>query len=312
MADDRHSLTIALGQSLLVRLAAMESAAVLHGQRVAARMSKRRRFPPVDFYGNQTTPGGLRGHQHAWPELALVLDGRLHMGIGSQVYEARAGDWLVLRPNVPHGECAIQTGRSYQLFWFVLQPSLLRVHLTRFSRAGGYQVVAWAEVGRLPMSRAADGRWLIEQPWASGFEARLEARRRLLALVSHALERLAEPSAARPAEHPAIARVRQIIAQSPGRPPRLVELAASVGVSPNYLSSLFAREMRTTLRQYADQQRIDLAKQQLLDPARPIKQVAYALGFADPYHFSKVFHRVTGASPSAFRQAARESGDMAS
>ncbi len=312
MPGDITQLEAAIDTQVLARLAALGAAAVLHGQPVASRACGRRRFPPVDFYGTQTMASGLRGHSHAWPELALVLDGRLHMGVGERVYEPRPGDWLILRPDVPHGECARQTGQTYSLFWFVFQPRALRVHLTRFTRREGYQLIAWTELGRLPVPRAADVRWLIQQPWNDTADALHAARRRLLALVSHALEQLAQPAAARQPEHPAIARVRQIIAERPGRPPRLADLAATVGVSPNYLSSLFAREMRTTLRRYADQQRIDLARQQLLDPARPIKQVAYALGFADPYHFSKVFHRVTGLSPSAFRRAARESGDMAS
>jgi AraC-like DNA-binding protein len=308
MPGDIAQLEDALGTQVLAHLAALTEPAVLHGQPVASRACRRRRFPPVDFYGTQTLPSGLRGHSHAWPELALVLEGRPHMGIGDRVYEPQPGDWIVLRPNVPHGECARQTGQTYSLFWFVFQPRAWRIHLTRFTRREGYQLTAWTELGRLPVPRAADVRRLIAQPWAD----HAQTRRRLLALVSHALEQLAEPSTARHAEHPAIARVRQIIADRPGKPPRLAELAARVGISPNYLSSLFAREMRTTLRQYADQQRIELARQQLLDPARSIKQVAYALGFADPYHFSKVFHRVTGVSPSAFRRAARESGDMAS
>lgn len=312
MSDSHDNLKCAMGQAVLARLATLETAAVLYGQRVPSRTSRRRRFPPVDFYGNETTPGGLRGHRHAWPELALVLEGRLHMGVGSQVYEAISGDWLVLRPNVPHGECATQTGRTYRLFWLVLQPRALRVHVTRFSRAAGYEVVDWAEVGRLPIPRAAEARWLIQQSWTAGAEARHQARRRLMMLVGYALEQLADSMLAVTTKHPAVARVRQIIAERPGKPPALVDLAARVGVSPNYLSSLFAREMRITLRHYADHRRIELAKQQLLDPARPMKQVAYALGFADPYHFSKVFRRVTGMSPTGFRRAARESGDMAS
>jgi AraC-like DNA-binding protein len=308
MPGDIHQLEATIGTAVLTRLAALSDAAVLHGQAVTSRVCKRRRFPPVDFYGTRTMPSGLRGHSHAWPELALVLHGRLHMGVGDRVYEPRPGDWLVLRPHVPHGECARQTGQTYSLFWFVFQPRALRVHLTRFTRREGYHVIAWMEVGRLPVPRIGDAHWLIQQPWSD----HVQVRRRLLAIISHNLEQFAEPAAVHPSEHPAVARVRQIIAERPARPPRLAELAARVGVSPNYLSSLFAREMRTTLRQYADQQRIELARQQLLDPARQIKQVAYALGFADPYHFSKVFHRVTGTSPTAFRRAARESGDMAS
>ncbi|MEZ5701417.1 MAG: helix-turn-helix domain-containing protein [Burkholderiaceae bacterium] len=33
-----------------------------------------------------------------------------------------------------------------------------------------------------------------------------------------------------------------------------------------------------------------------------VSTIAYALGFADPAHFSRVFSRATGLSPRAFRQ----------
>jgi AraC-like DNA-binding protein len=36
-----------------------------------------------------------------------------------------------------------------------------------------------------------------------------------------------------------------------------------------------------------------------------IKQVAEELGFADPYHFSRVFKRVYGIPPETFSRAAR-------
>ena len=36
-----------------------------------------------------------------------------------------------------------------------------------------------------------------------------------------------------------------------------------------------------------------------------VKEVAEAVGFADPYHFSRVFKRVYGIPPEAFSQTAR-------
>jgi AraC family transcriptional activator of pobA len=33
-----------------------------------------------------------------------------------------------------------------------------------------------------------------------------------------------------------------------------------------------------------------------------IKQVAFELGFADPFHFSRAFKKVFGLSPAAFRK----------
>lgn len=53
--------------------------------------------------------------------------------------------------------------------------------------------------------------------------------------------------------------------------------------------------------------RVDRARRLLADPHTrlSIKQIAYRCGFRDPYHFSRVFRRVDGLSPTQFRQAAR-------
>ncbi|MCG7588731.1 AraC family transcriptional regulator, partial [Photobacterium sp. OFAV2-7] len=46
---------------------------------------------------------------------------------------------------------------------------------------------------------------------------------------------------------------------------------------------------------------IDRAKTQLLGTNQPISQIAYGLGFDYPAHFTKLFKKNTGVSPSQFR-----------
>ena len=36
-----------------------------------------------------------------------------------------------------------------------------------------------------------------------------------------------------------------------------------------------------------------------------VTQIARAVGFEDPYHFSRVFSRIEGLSPSAYRESAK-------
>lgn len=48
--------------------------------------------------------------------------------------------------------------------------------------------------------------------------------------------------------------------------------------------------------------RLRKAKQLLLQTEKNIGEVAYEVGFADPAHFTKTFKRVTGITPSEFRE----------
>jgi len=40
----------------------------------------------------------------------------------------------------------------------------------------------------------------------------------------------------------------------------------------------------------------------LQDPETLVKEVAFELGFVDPFHFSRGFKRLFGLSPEAFRR----------
>jgi AraC-like DNA-binding protein len=291
-----------LSTRVLENIAALSSASVLRGQDEPSRLSRRRRFPKVDFYGEEPMKGGLPGHRHAWPELATVLAGRLNLILGEVVYEARQGDWLVFGPNVAHGECCLTTHARYELLWFVANPAYLGVHMTRYTRSRGYEVLATSRLDQTP----TDLKRLCTRAWTS----LAESRTRLVRVVSACLDRLMqEPGRARTRVHPLVEEVKGLLLASAGRPPSVVELANQVGLSPNYLSNLFHRETGQTIRRFIESQRMESACRQLANPERSGKQIAYDLGFADARHFSHAFRRATGASPTAYRRRLIEDPD---
>jgi AraC-like DNA-binding protein/DNA-binding LacI/PurR family transcriptional regulator len=80
------------------------------------------------------------------------------------------------------------------------------------------------------------------------------------------------------------------------------DLAAALGVSENYLTDLFHREMGTSLWTYLNRYRVKQAKQLLVGTELKITEIALRTGFDDPAYFSRVFRRCTGRSPRAFRK----------
>lgn len=85
---------------------------------------------------------------------------------------------------------------------------------------------------------------------------------------------------------------------SPGR------IAAAHYISVRHLHSLFA-EIDTTVSTVIRQRRLERAAAELADPAladRTVAAIAARWGFADATHFSRVFKRGHGVSPSEFRQ----------
>jgi AraC family transcriptional regulator len=85
----------------------------------------------------------------------------------------------------------------------------------------------------------------------------------------------------------------------------LAELAAAVGVHPVTLARAFRRTFGCTVGEYLRRLRIERAADQLATGDQPLAEIALAAGFADQSHFSNVFRRRVGMSPSAYRRELR-------
>lgn len=81
------------------------------------------------------------------------------------------------------------------------------------------------------------------------------------------------------------------------------ELAAEAGVHPVHLASVFRRFYKETIGEYVQKRRVAYASKLLLDLERSLVDIAYSSGFSDQSHFNRVFKRVTGFTPGAFRNS---------
>ncbi|MEW6404038.1 MAG: substrate-binding domain-containing protein [Chloroflexota bacterium] len=100
--------------------------------------------------------------------------------------------------------------------------------------------------------------------------------------------------------------VKQAVAyfhQNYMRPISRWEIAEAVGVSEDYLTRVFNRELNISPWDYLNRYRILHAKNLLLNTADNIGAIARQVGFKDQAYFSRVFHKITGLSPQAFRDS---------
>jgi AraC-like DNA-binding protein/DNA-binding response OmpR family regulator len=79
------------------------------------------------------------------------------------------------------------------------------------------------------------------------------------------------------------------------------EIAEAVGVSEDYLSRVFGRELGLSPWDYLNRYRVLQAKTLLHHTQDSIGAVARQVGFKDPAYFSRVFRKQTGLPPQAFR-----------
>jgi len=108
-------------------------------------------------------------------------------------------------------------------------------------------------------------------------------------------------------------------AQDPGEPVRqaqrilearteelvdIEELAASLSVGYGHFRHAFKQQTGMSPYQYHLQLRLNRAKEMLRGTDLSITEIAAALKFEDPYHFSKIFKKHAGVSPSQWRRNA--------
>jgi AraC family transcriptional regulator len=101
-----------------------------------------------------------------------------------------------------------------------------------------------------------------------------------------------------------VAEAREYL-HDPGQVGSLGELAAVVGVHPVTLARGFRKAYGCSVGAYLRWLRISRAARRLAETDEPLAEIALDAGFADQSHFSNVFRRETGLSPSVFRRGAR-------
>ncbi len=79
-------------------------------------------------------------------------------------------------------------------------------------------------------------------------------------------------------------------------------LAEELHCSPSFLNKLFRRELGTTPLQYRLEKKIACARYLLCSTTLTIKEIAFKLGYCDPFYFSGEFRRITGEAPGAARK----------
>lgn len=91
----------------------------------------------------------------------------------------------------------------------------------------------------------------------------------------------------------------------------LAQLSALFYISPYHLSHLFKKYLNYSLIQYVIRRRIGEAQSLLMSTRISITDIAGRTGFADTSHFSKLFVKYVGMSPSEYRKYRHEKAPAA-
>jgi AraC-like DNA-binding protein len=83
--------------------------------------------------------------------------------------------------------------------------------------------------------------------------------------------------------------------------PSVAYFAETLHLSANYFGDLVKKESGKTAQDYIHLKVMNIAKDRMLSNSKTVSEIAYELGFKYPQHFTRLFKKTVGISPSEFR-----------
>jgi AraC family transcriptional regulator len=264
-------------------------------QVAASRILKSREVADLSLTECVYSPGlKMPKHSHELAYFSLVLLGNFTETFGSAQV---AGKPAVLIAHPPeHAHAVVFHSREVRIFRTEIKSrwlERLRESSIDFENSSCFE-------GGLPVGLA----------FRLHREFRAQDKYSTLAIEGLLLEMLAEVSrrrehlGARHAPH-WLERAREILHETVGVVPTLVEIASELGVHPVHLAHEFRKFYRESVGEYARRLRLEAACRQIAQTSLSLSEIAANAGFYDQSHFCNTFKRHTGMTPAEFRSAAR-------
>jgi AraC-like DNA-binding protein/mannose-6-phosphate isomerase-like protein (cupin superfamily) len=125
---------------------------------------------------------------------------------------------------------------------------------------------------------------------------------RLINLISLINEIRNAPVPDNPHDAKLLHRVKQIVNANFSRDLRIADIAYQVGLSPEYLSRQFSKQMGQTLAAYINAQRLKSSFNMIQNTNMPLKQIAAECGFRNVNYFTTMFKKFFSVTPNYMRK----------
>jgi AraC-like DNA-binding protein len=103
------------------------------------------------------------------------------------------------------------------------------------------------------------------------------------------------------AEPPAVTRARTFVAAHLAERMTLTDVARAAHMSPFHFCKVFKAATGFTLTDFVARARVPRVRELLLNPHVRVSEAAYAVGFQSLSQFNRVFRRIAGEAPTAYR-----------
>ena len=243
-------------------------------------------------------------HTHDGYGVGVIEHGAMAFDYMGERLVAPQGHVNLVVPGEPHdGHAAEEQGWVYRMFY--LEADTLRDIASQM--AGRPHDLPFFKSGVLDDPALAAGLRGLHRRLESGITP-LEAESELLITLAHWIRRHSDdPPQNRPPaqDHPAVARVRDLIETGHACTLSLDGLSREACLSPYHLLRLFRRTTGLPPHLYLNQVRVRRARE-LIDAGAPLAQTAVQVGYSDQSHLNRQFKRIFGITPGQYRKIVQE------
>lgn len=212
---------------------------------------------------------------------------------------AVVGDVMLIKPGTPQHYRIAEGAARWDLFW---------VHF--HAREHWIPWLKWPEIApglmRLSLSSASERARILKLLRTMG-KLSQKARKRSMAFAMNRLEEallvLDEANGSLGSiPESRVDEATKFICDNLASPLTVGAIADAVGLSESRLAHLFSQRVGQTPQEYVEHQRLARAKLILESTDQAIAQIARAVGFEDPFYFTRRFRRSNGFSPVGYRR----------
>jgi AraC-like DNA-binding protein len=262
-----------------------------------------------------------RPHAHSFFELFFIEKGEGWYSIGDRRVWAKSGDLFLIAPGEVHDPSGLDRATKWIVGFEAEALNPVYTDANIFLMLPNRVMESFLPVNNLKIKHFSipekeRSRWLalfgqLKNELGNQELSFIEAARALLMLLLIETSRFTEPRSPQVKKSstqqvtkrgsPVVEKVLCFIATNFRNSIGLQEVAKEVNFSPAYLTDLIRRETGKTVGNWIVERRMAEARRLLLETDRPVNQIAESVGYFDASYFIRLFRRLNGTTPQAWR-----------
>lgn len=242
--------------------------------------------------------------QHPFIEVCICFKGTFAIQLKDKIVDINEGDVCPIFPGVDHAEFS-KNDLEYVAVWMAVNMNKTILHLSgkdsekSFYTLDGYSLKPDFEF--IHIANKLEDEANNETTFSRSMEKTLIMQLFTLALREVNRE-FGKVNISTTWKESVVLEVQRHVLNNLAHRLRLGDIAQAMCISANYLNTMFKSITGKTIMQYAEDLKLDRAKYLLLNTNMNINSISMELGYYDQYHFSNIFKKSTGVSPTHFRK----------